>query len=54
MPDYATKEREYEDKEAYNRFQQLDQAAFDMLSPDEKDEYFELWKEFGDEFNNPN
>lgn len=49
--DFATREREYEDKEAYKRYLELDAKAvndFDSLSDSEKKEFYELWKEFGD------
>lgn len=46
--DYAAHEREYEDKRAYQRFQELDSKPFESLSDEEKEEYYELWKEFGD------
>lgn len=45
--DYAAAERNYADKGAYNRYLELDAKDFNNLSDDEKDEFFELWKEFG-------
>ena len=43
--DYAA-ERNYEDKDAYNKYLQYQQKDFNMLSDSEKEEFFELWKEF--------
>ena len=46
--DYAAHEREYEDKRRYERFQELDSKSLESLSDEEKEEYYELWQEFGD------
>jgi hypothetical protein len=44
--DYAAAETGYEDKDAHNKYMEYSQKDFDNLSDDEKDEYFELWKQF--------
>lgn len=46
--DFAAQEREYEDKKAYDRFQELDSKPYESLSDEEKVEYYELWQNFGD------
>lgn len=46
--DFAAHEREYEDKRRYERFQELDSKPLESLSDEEKEEYYELWQEFGD------
>lgn len=44
--DYATQERNYWDKDKYNRYLELSKKDFNTLPENEKDEFFELWKEF--------
>ena len=45
--DHAAREREYADNDAYKRFLELNAKDFNELPEDEKDEFYELWKEFG-------
>jgi hypothetical protein len=46
--DYAGQEREYEDREEYRRFKELDSKPFDSLTDEETEEYFKLWQDYGD------
>lgn len=48
---FASREVDYENMDAYKRYQQLDdlisQKGFENVSPEEQDEYYKLWIEFG-------
>lgn len=44
--DFAAAETGYSDNEAYQKYLEYEQRDFDSMSEDEKDEFFELWKEF--------
>ena len=44
--DFADRERTYNNMDAYEKFQQYQQMDFNNLTDDQKEEFFELWKEF--------
>src|SRR5690606_28278048 len=44
--DFAAAETGYSDNEAYQKYLEYEQRDFNSMSEDEKDEFFELWKEF--------
>lgn len=44
--DYAAAEVGYENKDAYQRYLDYQQKDFNELTDDQKEEFFELWKEF--------
>ena len=46
--DFATAEREYADKDAMNKYIEYTRKDFDSLSDDDKEEFFQLWKQFKD------
>ena len=44
--DFAAAERNYADQDAYQKYLEYTQKDLNNLSDDEKEEYFELWKQF--------
>ena len=44
--DFAAAEREYEDKDAYDKYMKYAEKDFNSLRDTEKDEYFQLWNQF--------
>jgi hypothetical protein len=46
--DFATTEKQYTDKDAYEKYQKYLQMNLSTLTDEQKEEFFELWKEFRD------
>lgn len=46
--DFVAAEKQYADTDAYKKYQEYLQKDFNSLTDDQKEEFFELWKEFRD------